>query len=48
MCRLDDKERRNQDVDEDFLFHVTEFFNPISLFHVFLAEVSTAFRLYGF
>ncbi|XP_031400831.1 uncharacterized protein LOC116210864 isoform X2 [Punica granatum] len=33
------EERRFPDMEEDFLLHVSDVFNPITIFHIFLAEI---------
>lgn len=39
-CGVDRKNWSFQDVKADILFHLSHVFNPVHLFHLFLAEAS--------
>lgn len=42
---FDRRKWTSQDMKEDILFHVSNVFNPVHLFHLFLAEVNTVLLL---
>lgn len=44
-CRFNKRKWTSQDTKEDILFHVSNVFNPVHLFHLFLAEVKFFYTL---